>query len=893
MKSALAIFKNNAIRLYTLCIISGFMLLLAAAVPSSAQTNDDQIWQSLINLSQSGTATNPSFVVDANGNAHVFGEDTFSGFVYTSGSGEDWTAPLSIQVPFTDPPFFRPNNPGFKGMLAPKLVSDNNERIHAFWTDSDNILWYSRVLIGDIGLGQSGWTVPQQLSATARAAASFINNDGTFHLAYINLANTADTLAGIYYRQSLDGGETWSEPQLLYASAYLRGISEEQLHLVVDGAGETVQIAWDDPLLETVFYIRSANSGIDWDAAVVVDQREVDDSLEIPGPADINLVVDGTNSHLLWRAGNAGAGCVLYHQWSEDGGSSWHDPEILPTQTSEECPTNIWLLKGQNDGLWLLVEHEGLAYLQVWDGSDWSEQVLQGPLSSFINPLTFRNMVFGCWKPMIGRNNRLMVVGCGTGTINDIWVRERPLGDVQSWFVAPEVDWSIPTPILTTNASLKLPVIVNDLAGLVHGFWLGDVAGSDTAEKALYYSYWDQTAWSRIATLFPLGDIRKLVASYNSAKDRLVLVWHDDKKELFFSQVAKDRAMFPADWSVPETLLFSQPGMGEFDVFINDANKIYIAYAISVNENRGVYLTTSDDDGDTWSEPVKVFDATDAGWEKVDWPRLTVWDDQLYLVWSRFSIVDAEANTLYYAYSNDGGRQWAEPEQVIEAQMTWNDIVAFDYQRAIRIWQEVKEGTTSIRYQVSLDDGQTWNSSTLVPGFEAKMGQPDTVIDYAGQIYLIQLQQGEEQKIQRWQWDEAGLIISEEFVLPESDLSIIDFDTAVDTNGNLDVVYSGQMMQEGKVISLLQFTNRSLDLPELIVTPMPTLVPTNTPQVEVSTVEPEQEATPLPDFSQTSDTGASTSFGEISTPVGIAIGVIPAGLIVVFVFAYRWFKNKR
>jgi hypothetical protein len=64
-----------------------------------------------------------------------------------------------------------------------------------------------------------------------------------------------------------------------------------------------------------------------------------------------------------------------------------------------------------------------------------------------------------------------------------------------------------------------------------------------------------------------------------------------------------------------------------------------VSYAVPLNEGRGIYLTWSSDRGDSWSSPVRVFDAETAGWETVDQPRLAFDEDgALHTVFTRYSL---------------------------------------------------------------------------------------------------------------------------------------------------------------------------------------------------------------------------------------------------------------
>src|SRR5689334_21575268 len=75
------------------------ILLIAFITPSWAvaqSTNDT--WTDPINLSHSGIALNPSFVIDSEGLGHVVWQDNLSHYVYTRFEGDQWSAPKTTDL---------------------------------------------------------------------------------------------------------------------------------------------------------------------------------------------------------------------------------------------------------------------------------------------------------------------------------------------------------------------------------------------------------------------------------------------------------------------------------------------------------------------------------------------------------------------------------------------------------------------------------------------------------------------------------------------------------------------------------------------------------------------------------------------------------------------------
>ena len=74
-------------------------LLIASIAPSwaSAQSTDDP-WDEPLNLSHSGVAMNPVFVIDFEAVVHVVWQDDLANYVYTRFDGDQWSTPETTDL---------------------------------------------------------------------------------------------------------------------------------------------------------------------------------------------------------------------------------------------------------------------------------------------------------------------------------------------------------------------------------------------------------------------------------------------------------------------------------------------------------------------------------------------------------------------------------------------------------------------------------------------------------------------------------------------------------------------------------------------------------------------------------------------------------------------------
>jgi hypothetical protein len=241
---------------------------------------------------------------------------------------------------------------------------------------------------------------------------------------------------------------------------------------------------------------------------------------------------------------------------------------------------------------------------------------------------------------------------------------------------------------------------------------------------------------------------------------RLLLVWVDAKDgNIYFSWADSEMAGRSAEWIQPEIVpsisqINSSPAM-----LVDASGRILIVYAIPVNEGRGIYIVQSTDFGNTWSPPLRVYDAVSAGWEMIDNPKISLsGDGRLHLLFNRYSIrSDDQSMGLFYMQSMDGGIAWSEPELVGEGQILWSDIQGYGQQAVHRIWQE-KNGLID---QYSFDGGLSWEAPVKVTDTSEETTQVSLVMDQNGGIHLAQLSLKNGLLLQDWIWDGSHWIPQE------------------------------------------------------------------------------------------------------------------------------------
>ena len=864
-------------------------LVIASIAPSwaSAQSTDDT-WAEPLNLSHSGVAVNPAFVIDSEAVLHVVWQDDLANYVYTQFDGDQWSAPETtdldrlFMVPIAGE-LTRGSQPAIYTGPNPLFIAGPGQYIYAFWISPQGRLFTSRVQ----NLSFEHFTAWDSGGVIAPAAASFavaVDALGEWHLAYFRTVDDPVNPAGIYYTRSRNSGSSWAVPVLLYESPYLRTLGEGEANLSVATAGTEdalrVYIAWDNRPRKQVLLAQSADGGESWEQPALVAGRA-------PGsgsadPFNIHVGANQNSVVLVWQSGRATNGllpaCSQIYQSSSDAGVTWSDPQPM-SEDLLGCPQSnqfVTRLANNPEGpLYFLSETKGQVFLTAWNGLQWSQPQAQPILSGFEEPEIYTEVIYGCHRASL-LGERLYIVGCDQGEGGDVWVTSRDLGSNTSWFKPPV--WSQPSPVTDDNLEMEAVELVATGDDLIHAFF------SQRQDPAIYYTYWNGELWSGITPVLSLPEGEAgWPAIAAGPGNELFLFAPNNKGALYFSRATSGSAVAASRWSTPTRLGGHDGEIGSVDVAWNAAGTVYLAYSVPVNEERGIYLVQSKDHGTTWSEPLQVFNGAAAGFDLVGAPSLLTSENGfLHIIWKQQSIQGdgvSQPLSLYYTRSEDGGRTFSDAELVVEEPVAWREIVADGKGNLHLLWQP-QDTLTTVWDQVSLDAGRSWQVPQGLPGEGMTAA---VMVDSVGRLHLVDAGPG---SLGHWLWDgrrwqpEAPLhwaLASQQ----EGPVELLA--AAVNKQGKMVVVLAVPTGAGDAAERILLYSTRTLELPprQTAIKEVPTqtlLSPTLTPVTPI----PERSSTP----GSTVDSGPANSQGqtdrnETSAPISpFIMALLPVALLL-------------
>lgn len=884
---------NNWIKLISVLL---FCSLLVSAGRVSAQTSDEDLWSTPVNLSYSGGTTNPVVVADTSGAVHVVWQDRFtegdqttsarSGYAHYD--GEDWEAPVMVAFPFSP--------------QAPLLVAGDNDWVHAFWIDEEGTLWGSRVLASDFG-DTASWRTPVSLALSALDVDAVVDEDGTVHVVYLRPLEKEDFPAGIYYLRAGSEGQIWEFPVALYNSTYFRslGTGNSNLDIAYTGSGDEsmLYVAWDNRPRKQVFLKRSNDHGDNWTQTqeIAGPEPNVGDYL----PYGLQVSAQGSEALLIWQVDESGNNCTKYYQSSIDRGETWSEPlHMLEDFTACLHDSQLFTLgSGQTALITSIIDRP---FLVIWDGELWSEPQPQDALAEFEDPEIYSRVILGCRQVELVGENRLFVVGCDLGGGGETWALVGFLEDSNGWFTSPQI-WSRPTEISSGNQFINTPSLLADSEGRLHAFWTQvNDTDSSSENQGIFYTRLEEDQWSQPVAVpqTQSGDVRWISAAIDR-KGRVILVWSDRKSgELKFSWAEAGLARYQTEWAPAVILPDASMGAAGHDIIEAQDGNLILAYSLPLNEARGVYLIRSVDSGESWSSLERAFDGVQNDWEMVGPPQLTqTADGTLHLMWSHLSLPGSSNQTsLHYTRSVDGGQSWSQDTQITESSAISSWLVATGERTVHLLWWEMRYGTPVLNHRLSFDSGLTWQLDSLSV-YGDLQGIPGITSDPAGQLHLLHVVKDISGKLElrHSQWDGERWLAIENLNLPGyRDTEFNQVAAAVSPTGQLGVIFSGVLpnVPEGESANFLAYTDRLIVLPEDIILPLP--LPTAT---FTQTPTPALRVTPTPSLTPqlTLDREQFVPGGPIPTTnkwAGVALGAgLGLVLVVIGITVRSWLLKGR
>ena len=863
-------------------------LFIAPIRPSSVLAQDtDDPWTEPLNLSHSGVAIKPNMVTDSEGFIHVIWQDDLGNYVYSRFDGDQWSSPEMtdlnsvFRLPGPDEPVDPFQMANYTGP-NPLFTAGPDKRIFAFWINPEGRVYVSNVDNSSFK-DDVAWGSGRLITPGAASFAAVVDALGALHVAFLRTEDDPDNPPGIYYTQSKNNGGGWTKPVRLYESSYLRTLAQGEAHLSVTTAeteGTTrVYVAWDNQPRKQVLLAQSADGGVNWEQPELVAGPSPNSGLA--GPFNVQVGTFENSVVLVWQNGLPEGTCTQFYRFSRDAGKTWNEPQPMLEDLLGCAQSNEFLAELSNssgDSLYLLTKTKTEVILSAWDGRKWSQPQVQQMLSGFEEPEIYSDVVYGCHRAsLLGK--RLYVVGCDEGGGGDVWVTSRDLGSNTSWFSSPA--WSQPSPVTSDNPAMEAIELVATDDGIFHAFF------SQQQDPSVYYTNWDGELWSRMTPVLrlPEGEAGWPAIAAGPGNE-LFLIIPTNQGALYLSRAISRDAVIASSWSTPTRLGINHDGkIGSVDIAWDVAGTLYVAYSVPVNEQRGIYLVLSEDQGTTWSEPLQVFDGVGAGFDFVDAPSLLISDNGLLQVIWKVQLIQGDGVlqplSLYYARSEDGGHTFNDAEPIVEEPVAWREILSDGKGNLHLLWQS--QELTTVWDQVSLDDGHTWQYPQGLPdngSLAAATGDP------AGRLHFVG---GGLSAVDHWLWDgshwKSEVPLGWHLTSPQKSAVEL-LAVAINKQGKMLVVLA-EPTGEGDVTEMsLLYSTRTLELPTqqtaIKETPTQTLLsPTLTPVTPTaqrsSTLVSTIESVPTNSQGQTDRT-------ETNDPISpLAMALLPVALLLLSV----------
>ena len=293
-------------------------------------TDKGLTWSDVVNLSNaSSTIYNPAIAVSGS-YVHV------AWYSYQDGNSEEY--------------YIRSTNGGIAWGPVTRLTNDpagsahcsiaaSGLNVHLVWYDTRDgnpEIYYKRSVDG----GET-WSSNLRLSNTAGKSymPGVAVSGSVVHVTWY------DTTAGnweIYYKRSIDGGLTWG------SDTRLTNNSAVSTYPTLAVSGSTVHIVWTDNRTKTttLFYKRSTNGGVTWGSDVEIFRKGPNYSRQYP-----SIAVEGSNVHVAYTQYVIG-GPEIYYISSANAGVKWGSDIRLTNAADYSYVPSIAVSNGNINVLW-------------------------------------------------------------------------------------------------------------------------------------------------------------------------------------------------------------------------------------------------------------------------------------------------------------------------------------------------------------------------------------------------------------------------------------------------------------------------------------------------------------------------------------------------------------
>lgn len=332
---------------------------------------------------------------------------------------------------------------------CPHIAIDSSDVIHLVWEETPPLnneeIYYKKSANGG-----TTWSAPMRLTWTSTMSMNpYIAVDSSrIHVVWNeNLIVSENPNFELIYKQSADGGATWSAPKrLTYSTGGSMAYS-----LVVDSSS-VIHVVYVDntPGNNEIFHKRSTDGGTTWSPPKRMTWNS--GSSETPRMA----VDSGNNIHLIWSNFISSAADIFYKQ-STDNGLTWSAPKRLTW--SANSAFNPSFAADSGSGLYI-----------AWDEGATSnhEIYFKNSADSGTTWLPPKRMTWNAgrsWVPCITAD--------GATGVYIVWI-DQPASDFEIFFKGSTdsgTNWEKPARLTWSIGGSWTPFVATDSGNNVHVLW--------------------------------------------------------------------------------------------------------------------------------------------------------------------------------------------------------------------------------------------------------------------------------------------------------------------------------------------------------------------------------------------------------------------------------------
>lgn len=720
-----------------LLIISLVLILISTSLINVSAQSAVNNWSQPVNISQSGATTNPHIITSASGRSHAVWEDQYSQIVYKYLEDGVWSSAFNLDLPFYQTDYI--------------LAADQTGWVFAFWIDYRNYtLYYSGVQELSFATA-SRWFSPIKLASGVTAFDVSIDDTNQLNLVYLRALDTGELPSGVYYQKTQGNFQRWGNSILLYESKYFRNqlpprgvtvaqssLEEKWSHVDIEaGAANQFYISWENPALKRLFYSYSAIGGNTWSDPIEISSPTIDNTYLTPQ----KLLSANLRQHTMqiWQLSEPGGNCSLQFRTSLDSPNEWTPQQSL-SNLINECPENITWHEADQDNTIFIFSGESKFTILAWNGERWSLPQSQTELNQFINPTTFSSLEFIQFETEIDFPNIYNIaVDRNSG---DIWYSQKTFGNLDSWYNSIS-EWSTISNIVISEKTIGNLTSFAGLNGLPYFIW----SVEDTKDDGRVFSK-IQIAEMDEGGFIPgylsirnnlSGKVNDLNILPSKHYERLSLTWQGGiYGQLISSWADLNQLNNPVGWSEIYTNTTSASIISPY-MSQNLYGEILSIYYDPLNENKGIYLSRSDNGGESWGTPDLIFPSEGLiDCPIIKDPQLIQNEETYHLMYTCYTDSGGIGPlSLNYTHSSDYGETWAAPQVVQEGSVYWSKLIAGNDGTVHRLWLTYN-GETAIYHGYSLDDGKSWIGFTNFSLINGKHTNASVVLDYLGNIHFLQ-----------------------------------------------------------------------------------------------------------------------------------------------------------